>query len=131
MLSDTNHKMEAVMQNADPKIIEMIKDARLDLEKYGEEKCFEVLSLTESKVSMTDIVKRMNCTFLEAADMFQAAMRKKMDDLDIDSLIADKKHLPNCPIPQCEGKLDTPKAGTQHFICDRCNEKFKLKLPTK
>jgi ribosomal protein L37AE/L43A len=68
----------------------------------------------------------MNCSIAQVAEMLQVSMNKQMDELGVDDIIAEKKHLPDCPKQTCNGKL-SPNTETQLFACDCCNSKFKLK----
>ncbi|HAQ49283.1 MAG TPA: hypothetical protein DCR37_09595 [Glaciecola sp.] len=116
------------MDNNDPKIVDLIKNARADLFKFGEDRCREAQSLFEEKSSMSHVAEKMGCSILEASSMLQASLRKQMDDSGIDQIIEEKRHLPNCPKSDCiDGKLD-PLSGTQYFTCDTCGSKFEMKL---
>jgi hypothetical protein len=116
------------MDNDDPRIVKLIKDARADLSKFGEDRCLEAKSLFDEKSSTIYVAKKMGCSILEASSMLQASLRKQMDDSGIDQIIEEKRHLPNCPKSDCiDGKL-APLSGTQYFTCDTCESKFEMKL---
>jgi hypothetical protein len=72
------------MDDNDPRIVELIKDARATLDKFGEDRCREAQSLFEEKSSMSYVAEKMGCSILEASNMLQASLRKQMDDSGID-----------------------------------------------
>lgn len=100
------------------------------IEKYGVEQCERAFKLFEKYQSSEKVAEEMGCSVGDVFQMIQPVMSRTQKEINeqVEPIIKEKRHLPDCPKPECTGKVHPPKSGEELFICDVCSGKFRLKV---
>ncbi|MEI8659357.1 hypothetical protein [Vibrio sp. Hal054] len=100
------------------------------IDKYGIEQCEKAFKLFEKYGSSQKVAEEMDCSVGDVFQMMQPVMDRMQKEVNeqVEPIIREKRHLPDCPKPECTGKVHPPKSGEQLFVCDTCSAKYRLKM---